>query len=212
MLNKNKFSDVVYMDNVLYYVQVHTVMRGLYLLRVVGKMIHPNGLMNSVENETFVDKILQKENVEILENGDALGTNLTIKKVRAYACVFEINFQHKVGFLANTDDELLKRTNDATAIQVRSKMLTCVFAFCSTICRYPWWGMVYKSYCDDLLILQRITDIILVLQGKLLIGSRKGVFEGSMRWFMFFREVVNRSSSSYNWYKVGRSYIFNGAA
>ncbi|KAE8691649.1 hypothetical protein F3Y22_tig00110885pilonHSYRG00012 [Hibiscus syriacus] len=43
------------------------------------------------------------------------------------------------------------------------------------VCRNPRWGRCYKSYSEDLKIVQLMTEIIPSLQGELIANSRKGI-------------------------------------
>ncbi|CAL5360612.1 unnamed protein product [Camellia sinensis] len=86
-----------------------------------------------------------------------------------------VNNDEHISLGATRDPELLRRIDDATALEVRATGIPYVFAPCIAVCRDPRWGRCYESYSEDPKIVREMTDIILGLQGENPNSSLKGV-------------------------------------
>ncbi|KAE8663130.1 syntaxin 131 family protein [Hibiscus syriacus] len=74
--------------------------------------------------------------------------------------------------MINEDSELVKRIGAATALEVRATGIQYALHLVS---RDPRWGRCYKSYSEDLAVVQAMTEIIPGLQGDISPNSPKGV-------------------------------------
>ncbi|GAB2215955.1 hypothetical protein Droror1_Dr00023719 [Drosera rotundifolia] len=84
-------------------------------------------------------------------------------------------FPHNIGLGATRDPDLVRRTGEATAREVRAAGIQYTFAPCIAVCRDPRWGRCYESYSEDHKVVQQMTDIIYGLQGEPPSDFRKGV-------------------------------------
>ncbi|GAB2218911.1 hypothetical protein Drorol1_Dr00002144 [Drosera rotundifolia] len=84
-------------------------------------------------------------------------------------------FPHNIGLGATRDADLVRRTGEATAREVRATGIQYTFAPCIAVCRDPRWGRCYESYSEDHKVVQQMTDIIYGLQGEPPSDFRKGV-------------------------------------
>ncbi|XP_047308738.1 beta-glucosidase BoGH3B-like [Impatiens glandulifera] len=84
-------------------------------------------------------------------------------------------FPHNVGLGATRDPDLVKRIGAATALEVRATGIQYAFAPCIAVCRDPRWGRCFESYSEDHKVVQKMTSIILGLQGEQPSTVGKGV-------------------------------------
>ncbi|GFP82637.1 beta-glucosidase bogh3b [Phtheirospermum japonicum] len=75
-------------------------------------------------------------------------------------------FPHNVGLGATRDPELVMRIRASTAVETRATGIPYAFSPCIAVCRDPRWGRCYESYSEDHRIIEQMTGIIYVLQGK----------------------------------------------
>uniref|UniRef100_A0A2N9ICF2 Glycoside hydrolase family 3 N-terminal domain-containing protein n=1 Tax=Fagus sylvatica TaxID=28930 RepID=A0A2N9ICF2_FAGSY len=73
------------------------------------------------------------------------------------------------------DADLVKRIGAATALEVKATGISYAFGPCVAVCRDPRWGRCYESYSEDHEIVNKMTDIIIGLQGEIPADSPKGV-------------------------------------
>ncbi|GMY24162.1 beta-glucosidase bogh3b [Fagus crenata] len=84
-------------------------------------------------------------------------------------------FPHNVGLGVTRDADLVKRIGAATALEVKATGISYAFGPCVAVCRDPRWGRCYESYSEDHEIVNKMTDIIIGLQGEIPADSPKGV-------------------------------------
>uniref|UniRef100_A0ACD5T9D2 Uncharacterized protein n=1 Tax=Avena sativa TaxID=4498 RepID=A0ACD5T9D2_AVESA len=75
-------------------------------------------------------------------------------------------FPHNVGLGASRDAELIRKTGEVTALEVRATGIHWAFAPCLAVCRDPRWGRCYESYSEDPEIVRSFTNIVTGLQGQ----------------------------------------------